>query len=66
MRLKMFERVFIDSCNVCNMETNESLNPDHLVACTMMYCGEQFDRIYHENEVEYIENFGWRPIDFNI
>ena len=50
MRLKMLERVFIDSCNICYIDTE---NPTDYPICTKMYCGEQFDRIYHENEMEW-------------
>jgi hypothetical protein len=48
------------------MEMDETLNPDHLVASTKMYCGEPFDRIYFEDEVEYLEGIGWTPISYNL
>ena len=63
MRLEMFKRVFIDLCNICYIDTE---NPTDYPECTKMYCGKPFDRIYYENEMEYVENFGWKPIDFNI
>jgi hypothetical protein len=62
----MLKRVFIDSCNIAWMEMDETLNPDHLVASTKMYCGEPFDRIYFEDEVEYLEGIGWTPISYNL
>jgi hypothetical protein len=49
------ERVWIDHCNVCSMDTDDiDSYPDGLLTCTYMYCGKPFDRPYREDELYFI------------
>lgn len=48
----MLERVWIDSCNICYIDT---ANHEDFPICTKVWCGEQFDRFYHEDELVFTD-----------
>ena len=48
----MLERVWIDTCNICYIDTE---HPEDGVISTKMWCEEQFDRPYYEEELDFID-----------
>lgn len=48
----MLERVWIDACNFCSIDTE---HPENGVLSTKMWCGEQFDRPYYEWELDFVD-----------